>query len=336
MRSSAISRLARSALSWLPLTGLVEPPRKPQGISAILRVWNERDWLEACVDSVYGEVDEIVAVDTGSTDGSLELLRRLAADRPKLKVFSCADSCVWDFSNYALERCNFRWVLKWDADFVASGLPASPLAALRRYLFSLDPRRYHYLNPVLVELTGDFGHQFPGLRLRRDMEVFTCSDAARYVPVERSFTEPPYPVKLPRRMLPDIFKVRMEGLRLPRYYAIGEFSEPVGYHINIKPALRHLLGYFYLQWLGEARACSPGGLEAYALEQVVKKWGVPGLPQAASLYMRHYAAALERYDPALGPLPGNVARLAAGSGYEVIYEGGKPVNRRETGQRAQP
>lgn len=329
MKNSRLSLWARSALSRLPLTGLVGQPGRPQGISAMLRVWNERDWLEASVNSVADDVDEIIAVDTGSTDGSLEILRRLAETQPKLRVFSCPARCIWDFSNYALERTSFRWILKWDADFVASAGPGKPMAALRRHLFSLDQRRYHYINPALVELSGDFRHQFPHLRLRRDIEAFTYSEAARYVPVAREFRDPIGPVKLPSSMLPPVFNIRMEGLSLPRYYAVSDFPAPVGFHLNIKPAVRHLLGYFYIQWLGEERECPAGGLEEYVLRQVRERWGVRGLEEAAGLYMRHYAAALSRYDEGLGPLPENVARLAAGSGYEVLYAGGKPVDRLE-------
>jgi GT2 family glycosyltransferase len=47
-------------------------------VSAVIPCWNGRRWLGACLDSLLTQTrpfDEIVVVDNGSTDGSLELIR---------------------------------------------------------------------------------------------------------------------------------------------------------------------------------------------------------------------------------------------------------------------
>lgn len=295
----------------------------------MMRVWNEREWLKASIESVRDHVDEIVAVDNGSTDGSLQELERLAEKTGKLRVFSFPGRDICELSNFALGKTRFNWVLKWDADFVAAEGVGAGLAPLAAHLRGLDRRRYHYVSPGLIELAGDFRHQFPKLRVRHDMEVFTYSDGARYVPVKREAKLAPYPFSLPARDKAGIFKVIMEGLRLPVYYRIDSFSEAVAYHVNVKPAIRHMLGYFYVQWLGACGAGEALSLEDYALREARGGWGVNTLEEAAAFFMREYARNLSPYDPALGPLPGNIEALAAASRFNVTYSGGRPYDRTE-------
>ncbi|MFZ5652168.1 MAG: glycosyltransferase [Bacillota bacterium] len=80
------------------------------GLSMIVR--DEESNLARCLDSVRGLVDEIVVVDTGSRDRTVEVARRYT-DR----VFSFPWS--GDFSaarNYALDKTHSRWVFYLDAD----------------------------------------------------------------------------------------------------------------------------------------------------------------------------------------------------------------------------
>lgn len=323
------SRIARYFFSLLPCAGLIPPPSRPQGISAILRVLDEKNWLEASIDSLKDHVEEIIAVDTGSTDGSLEILERLSGKVKNLKVFRFPGGTPWEFNNFAIEKTSYRWIMKWDADCVAFSGAAGPLGGITEYVRSLNLRMYYYINPGLIELTGDFYHQFPDMRVRGDMELFTYSEGARYVPIERTFDRSPYPLKLPAGYSPEPFSIRMDGIRLPRYYRILAFGEAVAYHINIKPAVRQLLGYFFLQWLASEGFSKKQTLADYALEQVKTKWGYGDLQSAADFYMTEYTKLLVRYDESLGALPGNIKALAAGSPFKIIYEAGRPARRLE-------
>src|SRR4051794_6298576 len=69
-------------------------------------------YLPGCFESLAGQVNEIVVVDTGSTDGSLEWARAQGAQ---------VHSLPWrdDFAaarNEALDRVRSDWVLYIDAD----------------------------------------------------------------------------------------------------------------------------------------------------------------------------------------------------------------------------
>jgi tetratricopeptide (TPR) repeat protein len=81
-------------------------------ISAALIVRNESAFLEGCLRSLSGNVDEIVVVDTGSDDDTIDIARRFPV---QLYHFEWCD----DFSaarNFALERASGDWILSIDAD----------------------------------------------------------------------------------------------------------------------------------------------------------------------------------------------------------------------------
>jgi Glycosyl transferase family 2/Tetratricopeptide repeat len=81
-------------------------------ISATMIVRNEEAFLPACLESVGPVVDEIVVVDTGSTDRSRDIARQFGA---RLIDFQWID----DFSaarNVAIEHARYDWMLYIDAD----------------------------------------------------------------------------------------------------------------------------------------------------------------------------------------------------------------------------
>ncbi len=80
--------------------------------SASMIVRNEEQFLEGCLESIKDVVDEIVIVDTGSTDRSREIAARYGArvfDFPWQGDFAAA-------RNESLGRCRGQWILYIDAD----------------------------------------------------------------------------------------------------------------------------------------------------------------------------------------------------------------------------
>src|SRR2546430_17711662 len=73
--------------------------RAPVDVALVVPVYNERDSLPLLIDEITRAVGgggavrsyEIVAVDDGSTDGSLEVLRGLRRDHPELRVVAFAE-----------------------------------------------------------------------------------------------------------------------------------------------------------------------------------------------------------------------------------------------------
>jgi glycosyltransferase involved in cell wall biosynthesis len=87
-------------------------PSSAPSLSLCMIVKNEALHLERCLRSVAGVVDELIVVDTGSTDGTLAI-----AEAGRAKVFSYR----WqnDFAlarNFSLEQATGEWILHLDAD----------------------------------------------------------------------------------------------------------------------------------------------------------------------------------------------------------------------------
>jgi glycosyltransferase involved in cell wall biosynthesis/Tfp pilus assembly protein PilF len=100
-------------VDWLQLPEtLANDGSATERLTVCLIVRNEQDWIARCLDSVQGLADQIVVVDTGSTDRTVEIAREHGAE---VHSFAWSD----DFSaarNAALEHARGDWVLVLDAD----------------------------------------------------------------------------------------------------------------------------------------------------------------------------------------------------------------------------
>jgi hypothetical protein len=117
---------------------VLSPNRKRPGVSALLRLKNEEEKIFHCLASIYELFDEIIVVDNGSQDHTLEIIRRFKSERDqqdKMKVYlypfriarcglehsaTAEDSLhsMTYYSNWALSCCLCRYVCKWDGDML--------------------------------------------------------------------------------------------------------------------------------------------------------------------------------------------------------------------------
>jgi hypothetical protein len=327
-----LARAVRRVASLAPLTGLAPaPPRRPEGISALVRVAGEEEWIEPCLLSVAEVADEILVLDNGAAPparGRIDALARSIGSR--LRRFDCTGAELPAVANRGLAESRFRWAFLWDADFVARTEGPSTLGRLKAFLAALDRRRYHLVYVRALELVGDLGHRFPELPDRYDPHVFTAGGSARYVwrAVELRLDRPPFADRLlrdggnhPR------FRARYDTLWTPKYYGVLRWREPCVFHVNVKSARRTLLRHFWLEWLAAAERVS---LDEYALRRVQERWDVADLDAAARRFTAEYCRGLERLDPAaIGGYPQALLPYVERAAYRVLYEDGRIVGRAE-------
>jgi glycosyltransferase involved in cell wall biosynthesis len=128
---------------------ILEIQRKPTVAAAIL-TQNEERWIRRCINSILDVVDEIVVIDTGSTDETINMVRSY----PKVKLVHFH----WcnDFSkarNFGLFQVQSNWVLWLDAD---EYLHPDDRELVKEAAALLDAYRpTPLLHPVIMNRMGD-------------------------------------------------------------------------------------------------------------------------------------------------------------------------------------
>ncbi len=85
-------------------------------LSIALAVYNEEKYLERCLSSIVDIADEIVIVDGGSTDGTLDIAKRFNA-----RIIYADNPPIFHINKQkALDSCRSDWILQLDADEVVS------------------------------------------------------------------------------------------------------------------------------------------------------------------------------------------------------------------------
>ena len=122
---------AESTAPSVPRSSTATPTKRPL-LSLSMIVKNEEKNLADCLKSVEGVVDEIVILDTGSTDSTMSIARSFGAtvyEQPWTGDFAEA-------RNASLKECTGQWILYLDAD---ERLHPDAKLHLRKMLESMPP-----------------------------------------------------------------------------------------------------------------------------------------------------------------------------------------------------
>lgn len=88
-------------------------------VSVIIPVYNARRYIAKCIKSIVNEMDdiEIIAVDDGSTDNSLDILYQLAQEyKGKIKIYSKRNGGAGSARNLGLDVSSGKYIKFVDAD----------------------------------------------------------------------------------------------------------------------------------------------------------------------------------------------------------------------------
>lgn len=134
---------------------------KVNKISVVLAVFNEERNLERCLDSIKDLADEIVVVDGGSTDKTLEIAEKFNAriihteNKPNFHINK----------NMAIDEALGDWILQLDADEVVSEELSKEINQVLRKNNEINgyfiPRKNFFLGRFLKK-----GGQYPDYTLR--------------------------------------------------------------------------------------------------------------------------------------------------------------------------
>ena len=88
-------------------------------VSVIIPVYNTEKYLKECLDSIVNqslEDIEIICIDDGSTDNSLEILREYAENDSRFKIFSQENNGQGSARNYGLDVAKGEYIYFMDSD----------------------------------------------------------------------------------------------------------------------------------------------------------------------------------------------------------------------------
>lgn len=113
---------------------------RPNGISLLVPTQNSQKTVEACIRSFSPFADEIIAVDNGSTDDTLSILRRLDSEIPKLQVLSDPRlQHLHENRQMAFACSSYRWIVRIDSDYIAYNKGTRDIRELRQRLLVTKP-----------------------------------------------------------------------------------------------------------------------------------------------------------------------------------------------------
>jgi glycosyltransferase involved in cell wall biosynthesis len=91
-------------------------------VSVILPVYNAKDYLKIACDSLFQSIFqdfEVIAIDDGSTDGSLEILHAISKNEPRLKILTQAHQGIVQALNYGISESKGTYIARMDADDIS-------------------------------------------------------------------------------------------------------------------------------------------------------------------------------------------------------------------------
>jgi glycosyltransferase involved in cell wall biosynthesis len=174
-------------------------------LTVIIPCKDEAHNIQACIESVRGLGDEILVADSGSTDGTLEIVNQMGGCRIIEREY--VNSA--DFKNWAIPQATHPWVLIVDADERVTGELAAEIHSLLAGTPALDAYRMDRQNYFLGHRIKHSGWnsatvtrlfrravcRYTQRRVHADVEVasgkigklkgkflhYTCHDLRRYI-----------------------------------------------------------------------------------------------------------------------------------------------------------
>ena len=232
-------------------------------ISLCMIVKNEEESLENCLKSLYDLVDEVVIVDTGSTDRTKEIAAKYTS---RIFDFQWID----DFSaarNFAFKKCSMEYIYSADADEVLDEENRGKFKALKEHLLpeieivqmlyvehgirtvlntekELRPKLFKRertftwvdpihetvrLTPVVFDSDIEIQHHPKGLHARRDFTIFEkayARDGYLSDRILQMYCKEIYKWGEPEELTraAEIFKAMEERFRIPEQLSAEVFT----------------------------------------------------------------------------------------------------------------
>jgi glycosyltransferase involved in cell wall biosynthesis len=259
-KNARLKGALRSMFANMPELGLVKPPNfHKDGVSFIVPVKDEAQWIGAALTSIEEVADEVIVVDSSVEDSTTEIVAAMAQCNRKIKHIrfycqgphSLALSC-----HIGLVNAKYRWAFKWEGDMVAKSTEA--LYELKGRLNGLSRSSYYVIDLPRINLEGDLRHQSRDWLTGSDMRIFTWSPELRWV--------------LKSNCCDQLIGDSIWGERFPPWYKTLYWKEFYIFHCNIKSPNRMLERIFWNDYMKNRDTTLT--LAAYTERRVREDWNM--------------------------------------------------------------
>jgi len=279
--------------------------KRENGISVMIRVKDEKDWISKSLLSLNEFADEVVVINNNSID---ETLKRIESIKSQLKYKLIVEDEVSDdickVSNHALSLTSYRWIFRWDSDFIAYTSGNRNIKLLREYLLNLNSRRHYLIFPLTFSFAGDLFHLKTGKETNSEGYIHTWHHKLRYIK-----------------------KGKFESLQVPIFYKIKRLKEIYFVHIGSAKSIKKLLyRFFWLFWLKERDNYST--IDEYITHVSHEKWNDLSPEKIAIQKFRDLILPVRKYDiNEFGEYPELMRDEIANPKFKMIYKDEKPFGR---------
>jgi glycosyltransferase involved in cell wall biosynthesis len=265
--------------------------KRKSGISVLLATQNSEKTVELSIKSFVDFADEIIAVDNGSKDSTIEILGKLSKEIWKLKFYNVPElPDLYHNRQYALEHSNYNWIARLDSDYIAYTDGKYHINNLREII--LNTKRF--IRPVVfdttqVNLVCDYYHTGMSKEKRGQGK-------GHYIP-------PPvtsYSARIIQYFpgMKFIRRRRWEGVRFQRYLKHIRLEKPYWFHCEFKSDMDYFYRSERTNWreLGNFKKYPTLGF--YVKDVIKDKYGTDDIKKACKIYMqKDFFPYLEKYDP---------------------------------------
>jgi hypothetical protein len=130
-----------------------------KGITAVISMKNESYTLPFCLESLVEIVDQIVIIDNGSEDDSLQkarIFQEKNKNKLEINIIEMPGALLGDCREAGLKLSKYQWHLRWDADMVAHTDGPNNMLKLRAKILKDNTPRAIQLSRL--NLYGDLKH----------------------------------------------------------------------------------------------------------------------------------------------------------------------------------
>ncbi|MBC8526678.1 MAG: glycosyltransferase [Candidatus Cloacimonetes bacterium] len=282
------------------------PERKP-GISVMIHVKNEEDWIGLSLQSLKSFADEVVIVDNGSTDRTVEEVKKIQPQLPyniKLKQNPAGSMC--EISNQALSLTTYRWVVRWGGDFIAFTTGSRNISKLRNYLLSLNRNNFYVIYPLLFNFSYDLFHLRKNKELHSENYIHTFHPLLKYE-----------------------HKKIFVTLKVPFFFNVKRVLKIHFVHIGfVKPIEQLLERYFRHPWdKKEIRDEYPRMID-FIKAKAKEMWDTDKLKDIIQKIFDEQKLFIYKYDKEkYGDYPELLKPVLKNQPFKILYRNGKPYTR---------